>query len=88
MADTAIPIPDDAEHHAREQVQALVHVSSEVGRLVARDVERMGEAIRVMGRVLGESMERSAQRWRVRSLMPALTVRNVLVHGYVPYKKA
>lgn len=87
MTDTAIPIPDDADHHASDQVQALIHVTSEVGRLVARDVERIGQAFQTIGQALRESMERSAQRWRVRNLMPALTMRGVLTHGYVPYKE-
>jgi hypothetical protein len=87
MTDTAIPIPDDAQaridQFGQQMGDALATLTRAFGDL-ARDMER---ATAAAGRVLGEHMEASAARRRVRTLMPALTMRQTLVHGYVPYKE-
>lgn len=85
MTDTAIPIPDDLEAVMAPRVEAALEVFRRAWAPVIRDTE---QGLREFGRVWSESMEASAQRWRVRNTMPTLTVRQTLVHGYVRYKEA
>lgn len=85
MIETATPAPADTQASIEQQVQAFSRTMIALGASIADDVERAATAA---GRVLREHTERSAQRWRVRSLMPHLTLRDVLVHGYTPYKEA
>lgn len=85
MTDTATPIPDDAQARIDQQVQAFSRTMIALGASIAGDLERAATAA---GRVLREHTERSAQNWRVRRLMPHLTMQEVLVHGYVPHKEA
>lgn len=83
MTDTAIPIPDDAQERMAAQAQAALDAFTRAFAPVIHDMER---GMAAAGRVLGEHMERSAQRWRVRRMMPALTMREVLVHGYTAFE--
>lgn len=80
-SDTAIPIPDDLQAVMAPRVEAALEVFRRAWAPVIRDMERGAAAA---GRVLAAHMEASAARWRARSMMPALTMRDVLVHGYVP----
>lgn len=85
MTDTAIPIPDDAQARMAAQAQAALDAFTRAFAPVIREVER---GVAAAGRVLGEHMEASVARWRVRRMMPTLTMRGVLVHGYVPTGEA
>lgn len=78
MTDIAIPIPDDV---AADRMDAFSAAWQPLFDDLARGLEAVGRSIR-------QSMEASAQRWRVRAMMPTLTVRGVMVHGYVAYKEA
>ena len=85
MIETATPAPADTQARIDQQAQVFSRTMIALGASIADDLERAATAA---GRVLREHTERSAQRWRVRSLMPTLTLREVLVHGYVPHKEA
>ena len=85
MTDTAIPIPDDLHTVMMPRVEAA---RAAVRRAWAPVIEEMERAAAAAGRTLQRSMERSAQRRRVRNLMPKLAMQEVLVHGYTPYKEA
>ncbi|GAA0972828.1 hypothetical protein Q7689_00505 [Nocardiopsis tropica] len=67
--------------------------------LTTEEAEQLSEALETIGRnlsqtlqdaaiAMGRALESDMARWRVRSLMPDLTVRGVLVDGYVAYKEA
>lgn len=85
MTDTATPTPDDTQARIDQQAQAFSRTMIALGASIANDLERAATAV---GRALREHTERSAQRWRVRNLMPHLTMRAVMVHGYVPHREA
>lgn len=44
--------------------------------------------IAAFAREWGEAVEASAARWQAHSMMPTLTVRDVLAGGYVAHKEA
>lgn len=85
MTDTTIPTPENLQAGMMPGVEAAL---AAFRRAWAPVVEEMERTAHVVGRVLREHTERSAQRQRVRTMMPALTMQEVLVHGYTPNKEA
>jgi len=73
MNDTAIPLPADAEARFAALTDAWRPLFDELAC-----------GLEAAGRVLQESMETSAQYWAVASMMPTLSMRQTMVHGYVP----
>lgn len=88
MTDTAIPIPDDAQARIDQQAAQMRAAAERLTATLNAFTDDMVSAVAAAGRVWAESMDRSAARWRVREAMPTLTMREVLVHGYVAYKEA
>ena len=88
MTDTAIPIPDDLEARMDALNRQIRAAADQLTRALGTTVRDAELGVKALGRVWREYEERSAQRWRVRNLMPTLTVRGVLVHGYVPREEA
>ena len=88
MTDTAIPIPDDTQERMAALTQQIQAFSDELTRALAGTVRDAERGMQALSRALTEHAEASAQRQRVRTMMPALTVRQTMVHGYVPYKEA
>lgn len=88
MTDTAVPIPDDAAERMGALTRQIQEAADQLTRALSATVHDAGEGLRELGRVWREAEEASAQRTQVRRMMPALTVRGVLVHGYVPHKEA
>lgn len=88
MTDTAIPIPDDLEARIAALGRQIQKAADQLTRALGTTAHDAELGVKALGRVWREYEERSAQRWRVCSLMPALTVRGVLVHGYVAFEEA
>ena len=84
MTDTAIPIPDDA--------QAILDRHGAVTRSLAEAfapvLQAVHDAAEAGMRVMRQAMQEAEQVRRVHALMPALTLRSVMVHGYVPRQEA
>ena len=88
MADTAIPIPDDLEARIAALGRQIQKAADQLTRALGTTAHDARRGIQALGKVWREHEERSAQHQRVHNLMPTLTVRGVLVHGYVALKKA
>lgn len=88
MTDTAIPIPDDAAERMATLTRQIREAADQLTAALAttaRDAER---GVQALSRALTGHAEASAQHHRVYSLMPDLTMRGVLVHGYVATEEA
>lgn len=84
MTDTVIPTPENLHAVMMPGVEAALAAVLRAWAPVVEEVERASAAA---GRTLQRSMGRSAQRRRVRNLMPKLAMQEVLVHGYTPHKE-
>lgn len=85
MTDTAIPIPENLQTVMAPRVESALDVFRRAWEPV---IEMMEHSAQSAGRALQASMAAAEQRRRVRTMMPALTMQEVLVHGYTPNKEA
>ena len=84
MTETVNPIPENLQTVMAPRVESALDVFRRAWEPVIEEMERASAAA---GRTLQQSMERSAQRRRVRNLMPKMAMQEVLVHGYTPHKE-
>ena len=84
MTDSAIPMPDDA--------QAILDRHSAVTRSLAEAfapvLQAVHDAAEVGMATMRKAVQQMEQRRRVHAMMPTLTVRGVLLHGYVRFEEA
>lgn len=83
MTDTAIPIPEDGDRALAPRMDDLVDAIGRAFTPVARDMERVVSAV---GQVWRTLVEAATMHGRVYRAMPQLTMRSVMVHGFVPYR--
>lgn len=88
MTDTAIPIPEDAAERMAALTRQIREAADQLTRALGTTVRDAEQGVREFARVWRQHEEASAQRWRVARMMPTLTVRGVMVHGYVAHKEA
>lgn len=79
---TADPDPQSSIESREEQIQSAMHVLARGLAPALRDLER---AAATAWRSLLALAQAAPDSWRLRGMMPALTLRGVLVHGYVPW---
>lgn len=64
-----------------------IPIPDDLQAVMAPRVQAAMDAFRRAWAPAVRELGRSAQRWRVRNLMPTLTVRGVLVHGYTAFEE-